>query len=32
VQNFDSVVLIKTRDIKPLSHEQLLGSESYDFH
>ena len=32
VQNSDSVVLIKTRDIKPLSHEQLLGSESYDFH
>ena len=32
VQNSDSVVLIKTRDIKPLSHEQLLGSESHDFH
>ena len=24
--------LIKTRDIKPLAHEQLLGSESHDFH
>jgi error-prone DNA polymerase len=32
VQNSDSVVLIKTRDIRPLAHEQLLGSESHDFH
>jgi error-prone DNA polymerase len=31
VQNSDSVVLIKTRDIRPLAHEQLLGSESHDF-
>ena len=32
VQNSDSVVLIKTRDIRPLAHEQFLGSESHDFH
>jgi error-prone DNA polymerase len=32
VQNSDSVVLIKTRNIRPLAHEQLLGSESHDFH
>ena len=32
VQNSDSVVLIKTRDIKALPHhEQLIGSESHDF-
>ncbi|HEV2046480.1 MAG TPA: error-prone DNA polymerase [Chthoniobacterales bacterium] len=31
VQNSDNVVLIKTREIKPLSHEQLVGSESHDF-
>src|SRR5712691_774129 len=31
VQNSDSVVLIKTRDIKALPHEQLVGSESHDF-
>jgi len=41
VQNSDNVVLIKTRDIKPLTHlpamlamqagEQLAGSESHDF-
>jgi len=32
VQNSDGVVLIKTRDIKPLVHENLVGSESHDFH
>jgi len=41
VQNSDNVVLIKTREIRPLSHEQLataspswgglVGSESHDF-
>jgi len=31
VQNSDHVVLIKTRHIKPLAHEQLAGSESHDF-
>jgi len=31
VQNSDNVVLIKTRDIKALPHEQLVGSESHDF-
>ena len=32
VQNSDGVVLIKARDIKPLVHESLVGSESHDFH
>ncbi len=32
VQNSDGVVLIKTHDIKALPHEQLVGSESHDFH
>jgi error-prone DNA polymerase len=42
VQNSDNVVLIKTRQITPLAHlpamlamqagEQLVGSESHDFH
>jgi error-prone DNA polymerase len=31
VQNSDNVVLIKTRDIRPLAHDQLVGSESHDF-
>jgi len=31
-QNSDGVVLIKARDIKPLVHESLVGSESHDFH
>jgi error-prone DNA polymerase len=31
VQNTDNVVLIKARKIRPLVHEQLLGSESHDF-
>src|SRR5213592_4984707 len=31
VQNSDNVVLIKTRDIRPLVHEELVGSESHDF-
>ncbi len=31
VQNSDNVVLIKTRDIRPLVHDQLVGSESHDF-
>jgi error-prone DNA polymerase len=43
VQNSDNVVLIKTREIRPLAHlpavatalqagDQLVGSESHDFH
>jgi error-prone DNA polymerase len=32
VQNSDDVVLIKAREIRPLAHEQLVGSESHDFH
>src|SRR6478672_10011363 len=32
VQDSDGVVLIKARDIKPLVHENLVGSESHDFH
>jgi error-prone DNA polymerase len=32
VQNSDNVVLIKVREIRPLTHEQLVGSESHDFH
>ena len=32
IQNSDGVVLIKARDIKPLVHERLVGSESHDFH
>jgi error-prone DNA polymerase len=31
VQNSENVVLIKTREIRPLAHEQLIGSESHDF-
>jgi len=26
------VVLIKTREIRALVHQQLVGSESHDFH
>ena len=32
VQNTDNVVLIKAQEIRPLAHEQLIGSESHDFH
>ena len=32
VQNSENVVLIKAHVIKPLVHEQLIGSESHDFH
>jgi error-prone DNA polymerase len=32
VQSSDKVVLIKAREIRPLLHEQLVGSESHDFH
>jgi len=32
VQNSDNVVLVKARKIWPLAHEQLVGSESHDFH
>ncbi len=32
VQNSDNVVLIKAQKIRPLMHEQLVGSESHDFH
>jgi error-prone DNA polymerase len=31
VQNSDNVVLIKAQEIRPLVHEQLIGSESHDF-
>jgi error-prone DNA polymerase len=31
VQNSENVVLIKTREINPLVHHQLIGSESHDF-
>jgi len=31
VQNSDNIVLIKTREIRPLAHDQLVGSESHDF-
>jgi hypothetical protein len=31
VQNSDDVVLIKTREIRPLAHDHLVGSESHDF-
>ena len=32
VQNTENVVLIKAQQIRPLAHEQLIGSESHDFH
>jgi error-prone DNA polymerase len=32
VQNSDNVILIKAREIRPLTHRQLVGSESHDFH
>ena len=32
VQNSEGVVLIRARNIKPLVHEKLVGSESHDFH
>jgi error-prone DNA polymerase len=32
VQNSDNVVLIKAREIRALAHEQLVGSQSHDFH
>ncbi len=32
VQNSDGVALIKAREIEPLLHGQLAGSESHDFH
>ncbi|MEN3368765.1 MAG: error-prone polymerase [Verrucomicrobiota bacterium] len=32
VQNTDNVVLIKAQKIRPLAHEQLVGSKSHDFH
>ena len=31
VQNSDNVVLIKAHEIRPLAHEQLIGSASHDF-
>jgi len=31
VQNSDRVVLIKTRDIRRLAHQELAGSDSHDF-
>jgi error-prone DNA polymerase len=32
VQNSDNVVLIKAHEIRALVHEELIGSESHDFH
>jgi hypothetical protein len=32
VQNTENVVLIKAQKIRSLAHEQLVGSESHDFH
>src|SRR6516162_3601222 len=32
VQNSDGVVLIKAREIRPLAHAELIGSDSHDFH
>jgi error-prone DNA polymerase len=32
VQNSDGVVLLKARELRPLAHEELVGSESHDFH
>src|SRR5438067_2960407 len=32
VQNSDNVVLIKAQTIRPIAHEQLVGSESHEFH
>ena len=32
VQNSDNVVLIKARDLKPLAHNELAGTDSHDFH
>jgi error-prone DNA polymerase len=31
IQNSDNVVLIKARNIRPLAHDELVGSESHDF-
>ena len=32
VQNTENVVLIKAEKIRPLAHEELVGSASHDFH
>jgi error-prone DNA polymerase len=32
VQNSENVVLIKAREIRALAHEQLIGTDSHDFH
>ena len=32
VQNSDGVVLIKAQQIRPLAHDQIVGSNSHDFH
>jgi error-prone DNA polymerase len=32
VQNSENVVLIKARQIRALVHEQLIGTDSHDFH
>jgi error-prone DNA polymerase len=32
VQNADNTVLIKAQRIRPLAHQQLVGSGSHDFH
>jgi error-prone DNA polymerase len=32
VQNSENVVLIKAQEIRALAHEQLVGTDSHDFH
>lgn len=32
VQNSEGVVLIKADKLEPLSHDELIGSSSHDFH
>jgi error-prone DNA polymerase len=32
VQNSENVVLIKAREIRALAHEELVGTDSHDFH
>ena len=32
VQNSENVVLIRAENVERLPHEELIGSESHDFH
>jgi hypothetical protein len=32
LQNADGAILVKTRRIEALRHDQLVGSHSHDFH